>query len=393
MMRKINAAVMTLAGLLLIAAAGLKFHEMLTICVPSWQSNKLGFWESYEFLLIQIPLELALGVWMVCGLFRKAAWIAGTLAYLGFIAVTLVKALTGAASCGCFGQIHVNPWITLFSIDIPFFVLLAVFRPAGAKLLPPPWPNVFYLLAVAVPTLGLMALAAPVMVMFRPACIKADDVQPDMTAPLRLQLHQANQMLAAKDEQLKGLSSQIAALHLQIEQLRQAAAAQTVPQPVPPDKTGPLTQQPIQSQPDDSQTRPPANSQPARPASQQWEWMPYIVEETVRKELAEGIAVVLMYHYDCPTCAQMVPLYSAYCKQMTEQGNEAFKIAFLAVPPYGQGPVPADTTCLQGTLTDQQKWELTSPYVVALLDGQIVKTWPQGTAPAPDKILDDIFGR
>ncbi|HPO71089.1 MAG TPA: hypothetical protein PKV53_12405, partial [Anaerohalosphaeraceae bacterium] len=133
--------------------------------------------------------------------------------------------------------------------------------------------------------------------------------------------------------------------------------------------------------------------QPARPASQQWEWMPYIVEETVRKELAEGIAVVLMYHYDCPTCAQMVPLYSAYCKQMTEQGNEAFKIAFLAVPPYGQGPVPADTTCIQGTLTDQQKWELTSPYVVALLDGQIVKTWPQGTAPAPDKILDDIFGR
>jgi hypothetical protein len=50
---------------------------------------------------------------MVSGLFRKAAWIAGTLAYLGFIFVTLFKVIIGAESCGCFGQVHVNPWITL----------------------------------------------------------------------------------------------------------------------------------------------------------------------------------------------------------------------------------------------------------------------------------------
>jgi hypothetical protein len=124
-MRSINKIVMTLAGLLLIVATVLKFQEMLSICIPSWQVNKLGFWESYEFFLIQIPLEFALGVWLVSGLFRKAAWSAGLVCYLGFIGVTLTKAITGAESCGCFGQIHVNPWITLAAIDVPLFLLLA----------------------------------------------------------------------------------------------------------------------------------------------------------------------------------------------------------------------------------------------------------------------------
>ncbi|MHC5142181.1 MAG: MauE/DoxX family redox-associated membrane protein [Planctomycetota bacterium] len=136
-MRIANKIVMTLAGLLLIVATVLKFQEMLSICIPSWQVNKLGFWESYEFFLIQIPLEFALGVWLVSGLFRKAAWLAGLVCYLGFIGVTLTKAITGAESCGCFGQIHVNPWITLAAIDVPLFLLLAIFRPKGTKLLPP----------------------------------------------------------------------------------------------------------------------------------------------------------------------------------------------------------------------------------------------------------------
>ena len=74
-MKIMNKLVMTLAGLLLIIGTGLKFHQLLSSCVPSWQTNTLGFWESYEFFLIQIPLEFGLGVWMVSGLFRKGAWI------------------------------------------------------------------------------------------------------------------------------------------------------------------------------------------------------------------------------------------------------------------------------------------------------------------------------
>ena len=86
-----------------------------------------------------------------------------------------------------------------------------------------------------------------------------------------------------------------------------------------------------------------------------------------------------------------MPKYEAYYKEMAEMGMEAFKIAYLAIPPYGKGPVPEDTPCLHGKLTDKRHWAVTSPFVVALIDGSVVKQWPQGTAPAPDAILDDIF--
>jgi hypothetical protein len=33
-----------------------------------------------------------------------------------------------------------------------------------------------------------------------------------------------------------------------------------------------------------------------------------------------------------------------------------------------------------------------SPYVVALLDGELIKTWEQGTAPEPEMILEEVFG-
>jgi hypothetical protein len=42
--------------------------------------------------------------------------------------ITLYKAITGAASCGCFGSVQVNPWITLFAIDLPALLALSIFR-------------------------------------------------------------------------------------------------------------------------------------------------------------------------------------------------------------------------------------------------------------------------
>ena len=439
-MRKMNIFFMTLAGLLLIVASILKFQEMLTTCVPSWdvkaalwlqeaqkageimpvwKANLLGFWESYEFLLIQIPLEFALGVWMVSGLFRKAAWIAGTLAFFGFIGVTLVKALLGFDSCGCFGQVHVNPWITLWSIDVPFFLLLAIFRPKGCKLLPPPWPNTFHLLAVAAPTIVLMVLAAPAMITFRQECLKPADQQADPAAQLKLQIYQLNQKLQKQSQEADTLGGQykealqtidsqkeqIQSLQQQVEQL-EAAAAQQAAKPVEPEVAISPAEKP---QPDESiqKTEPNQPAEPkvvdSRPDQQpeqpapiigQWDWLQYVVEDDVRQQLTSGLVVVLMYHHDCEVCAVMVPQYSTYYGEMLEQGNDAFKMAFLAIPPYGEtGPVPEDTACILGKLTDTKNWEVTSPYVVVLLDGQVMKTWPQGTAPEPSKILDEVFGQ
>lgn len=162
-MKIANKIIMTITGVVLLAAAVLKGHQLLTEPIISD-----SFWESWEFFLIQIPLELGLGIWLVSGLFRKGGWLVALISFAVFIAVTLHKGLTGAASCGCFGVVHVNPWITLFSMDVPIFVALLIFRPIGQKLLPPPWPTAKHFWAVAIPTAILLAITVPVLVFNRP---------------------------------------------------------------------------------------------------------------------------------------------------------------------------------------------------------------------------------
>ncbi len=402
-MRKINLLIMSLAGLLLMAAACLKAHEVMNVGIPSWKTNPTGFWESYEFFLIQIPLEFALGAWMVCGLFRKAAWLAGTLAYFGFIFATTYKVVIGAESCGCFGQIHVDPWVTLLAIDIPFFLLLTIFRPKGHKLLPPPWPNLAHAVVCAVPILAVLVLAAPAIVTFRPEFKKPQEQtevsaegkiklltfrhkqekakwqqQTDMLQQEIETLRQKRQSLEAQIEQLKAAlkAQSLAELNAAREQAAAEAAKEVVPEKIEP---------PVENGQGSDTTEPP------QPETELWDWLAFVVEDDVRAQISEGMAVVLMYHHDCPTCADVVPAYSKYYAQMVEQGNDAFKIAFLAVPPYAEtGPVPDDTTCILGKMTDTEKWEVMSPYVVFLLNGELIKSWKQGTAPDADKILDEI---
>ena len=162
-MKITNQIVMVVAGLVLIVASVLKIHQLLTEPIIS-----KGFWESWEFFLIQIPLELGLGIWLVCGLFRKAAWMVAVLSFGLFIAVTLQKGLIGAESCGCFGRVKVNPWITLLAIDIPLFLGLVIFRPKGLKFLPPPWPPKGHFFGVAIPTFIVIGVIMPVLIFYKP---------------------------------------------------------------------------------------------------------------------------------------------------------------------------------------------------------------------------------
>ena len=162
-MKIANRIITVVAGFVLIVAAVLKIHQLLTEPIIS-----KGFWESWEFFLIQIPLELGLGIWLVCGLFRKAAWMVAVLSFGLFIVVTLQKGLIGAESCGWFGRVKVNPWITLSAIDIPLFLGLVIFRPKGLKLLPPPWPSARHFFGVAIPTFIVFGIIMPVLIFNKP---------------------------------------------------------------------------------------------------------------------------------------------------------------------------------------------------------------------------------
>lgn len=354
-MRILNKSVMFLAGGLLIVASVLKMHEMLTVYIPSW--NEKGIWESWEFLLVQIPAEFALGVWMVSGLFRKAGWLVGTLAYVFFIGVTLFKAISGVESCGCFGRVEVDPWITLFAIDLPLAVLLLIFRPKGETLLPPPWPNVSHAIATAIPVFAALIFVSPLLVALRPEFIKPE------------------QWKSVDPATLKPAPPQI------------VTPPPVEPIPTVPDTPAPTEPSLVVAAPSGPQPTPAPSAPPAAPL---WPWLEYI---DIAEQLKEGLVVVYLYHYDCSTCAASVPKYEAYSKELAAIGDDAFTIAYIAIPPYGKGPVPDDTLCLHGKLSDRQKWAISSPLVVALLDGSVVRQWPQGFAPEPNHVLDEIFGQ
>ena len=123
-MKKASNIVVKILGILLLIAAVLKGRQLLTEPVAN-----SDIWSYRPLLILMIEFELALAIWLLSGLFKKAAWLAGLMCFSAFSAVTLYKAVTGAESCGCFGSVHVNPWITLFAIDLPAVTALSIFRP------------------------------------------------------------------------------------------------------------------------------------------------------------------------------------------------------------------------------------------------------------------------
>jgi len=123
-MGKLSNIVLRILGMLLLTAAVLKGWQLLTEPVAN-----SDIWSYRPFLILTVEFELALAIWLLSGLLKKAAWLAGLLCFSLFSTITFYKGITGAASCGCFGSVHVNPWITLFAIDLPAVIALAVSRP------------------------------------------------------------------------------------------------------------------------------------------------------------------------------------------------------------------------------------------------------------------------
>lgn len=324
-----NRIVTAVAGAVLTIAAGLKIYQLLTKPIIS-----AGFWESWEFFLIQIPLELGLGIWLLSRLFRKAAWVVALLAFTVFIIVTLQKGLAGEESCGCFGPVDVDPWITLSCIDITLFLGLLIFRPKGAKLLPPPWPKAAHFFGVAIPTFIIMAVIIPVLILNKP---------PDKT----------NRYEVIRPEEW------------------------TQKDPTSSQQTG--TEQTTQT---------PAHQEEA---GEEWPMLEHI---DIAESLRSGIAVVLFYHEDCPECRDAIPMYDQMSRELPADSEGLIQIAFIEIPPYGpqeDSPIPPDTSCLTGRLDSSKKWYITTPLVVVTVDGSVVKSW-ECQAPTLDEILDAVGG-
>jgi hypothetical protein len=111
-------------GLLLLAAAVLKTHQLATE-----PTAERGLLTSRWFLILTVEMEWCLALLLLGGLYRRLTWGLATISFTAYAALALTKALGGEASCGCFGVVAVNPWYTL-ALDVGAVAALLVFRPS-----------------------------------------------------------------------------------------------------------------------------------------------------------------------------------------------------------------------------------------------------------------------
>ena len=165
-MKKANNILLKALAVLLLTGAIMKGWQLLT----EPMSNK-DIWTNRAFLILTVEFEIALGIWLLSGLFKKGAWLAAITCFSLFSFITLYKALTGAESCGCFGSAHVNPWITLLAIDLPAVALLSIFRPKDTKLFD--WPSIPRFATTFCLGLAILGITTPVLALNEPAKVTA----------------------------------------------------------------------------------------------------------------------------------------------------------------------------------------------------------------------------
>jgi hypothetical protein len=83
-----------------------------------------------------VQVEILLAVLLILGVFPTSVWRGTTFAFSALAGVSLGEWVLGFGSCGCFGDLAVNPLVT-FLADVAIFVLLVWARPIGAVMLSP----------------------------------------------------------------------------------------------------------------------------------------------------------------------------------------------------------------------------------------------------------------
>ncbi len=122
------------AGAMLLAAAPLGAWQLVRSPeLPFGAQGRPGFEPAL------IGFEISLGLWLLSGALPKAARKVAVGCFSIFACYTLHEALAGRTDCGCFGQVHVNPWFT-FILDVAIVLaLLFLARPDGKDIDPSRW--------------------------------------------------------------------------------------------------------------------------------------------------------------------------------------------------------------------------------------------------------------
>jgi len=80
-----------------------------------------------ELAALGVVAEFALGLWLLSGLFPRAARLSAVCTFTVFFVVSLERSWAGETSCGCFGAVSVPPWTTA-GIDVLLIALIILRR-------------------------------------------------------------------------------------------------------------------------------------------------------------------------------------------------------------------------------------------------------------------------
>ena len=112
-------------AVLLLTASVLKCWQLAT--EPIIGNSLL---ESRWLLMATVEFELFFGIWLLANIWAKPTWAAALACFGLFTCVSLCKAISGHATCGCFGRVPVNPWFTT-TLDLGVIIALLRWRPSG----------------------------------------------------------------------------------------------------------------------------------------------------------------------------------------------------------------------------------------------------------------------
>ncbi len=116
--------VFVVLGLLLLVTALLKFQGPANGALGQ---NTILFSPRVQFAVMEV--EALLGLWLLSGRARWAAWFFAVAFFVAVAGVSLYLGLMGQSSCGCFGRIRVSPW-NAFALDAACLAALGLCRPS-----------------------------------------------------------------------------------------------------------------------------------------------------------------------------------------------------------------------------------------------------------------------
>lgn len=138
-------------------ACGAVLVTAVVLKLQGWSSGTSSVsYFSPAVQLTALEAEAIVGLWLLVGWARRAAWLVAVGLFAVLAVVSLYLGLIGQNSCGCFGRIQVSPWGSL-ALDGVCLLSLLIWRPsatAASGLLRPAVIGA----GVAV-TLGLIGLA------------------------------------------------------------------------------------------------------------------------------------------------------------------------------------------------------------------------------------------